>query len=461
MEGLMKGLFGGPKSAVSPSPAGDDADFADYAGAPDPTPASISPVTAASAGQQQAVPTSRPGITYTKWYKVWERTSPSDFYQEAIILPFIVLLVGLHAWGRSKNKRKAKGWITAHAPVLEKEFALVGFGGRKAPTVDDVQSSGLLQAMTSDDLVIPTELLKEKTAQEYTTYATGRQNVAFVDVKVSLFKRYNPVTFLLELALSFFFDSIRSPVERMEATSYAFDGKEKDLIPVQNQREQETMEARVKGLQSSYDGFVWAVVNKDGMRQLRDERYDISLTTTKDHPKLPPWATVMSESAEITELLLTPELTKAVEQAGDAAFEYLIVTDQPIDKPQKLNETIPRKRLSLSLRLPSSTSSSAYAPTLPIFSLFLRLPDTLVSSAHFRPEVLKRIRATREDEIRKLKKVSEDEKAEERKLEGDRKKKAERESRLKGMGAEEQRKFLEKERERDQRKQGKKMTKKA
>ena len=281
------------------------------------------------------MPTSRPGITYTKWYKVWERTSPSDFYQEAIILPFIVLLVGLHAWGRSKNKRKAKGWITAHAPVLEKEFALVGFGGRKAPTVDDVQSSGLLQAMTSDDLVIPTELLKEKTAQEYTTYATGRQNVAFVDVKVSLFKRYNPVTFLLELALSFFFDSIRSPVERMEATSYAFDGKEKDLIPVQNQREQETMEARVKGLQSSYDGFVWAVVNKDGMRQLRDERYDISLTTTKDHPKLPPWATVMSESAEITELLLTPELTKAVEQAGDAAFEYLIVTDQPIDKPQK------------------------------------------------------------------------------------------------------------------------------
>ena len=238
-------------------------------------------------------------------------------------------------WGRRKNKRKANAWIKAHAPALQKEFAVVGFGGQKSPTPDDVQNSGLAKAMLSDELVIPEELLKEKTAQEYTTYATGRSNVAFLDMKLLLFKRYNPLTLVLEWILSLFFESITAPVERMEATAYAFDGKEKDLIPVASQREQENLETRVKGTQSSYDGFVWAVVNKDTMRRLRDDRYDISLTSTKDHPKLPMWATVMSESAEVTDMLLTPELIKAIEETGDDLFENLIITDQPVDKPQK------------------------------------------------------------------------------------------------------------------------------
>ena len=261
--------------------------------------------------------------------------SPSDFYQEAFILPFIIIIVGLHAWGRRKNRRKARSWIEAHAPVLEKEFAVVGFSGRRPPTVDDIQASGLLKATVSNSLAIPAELLKEKTAQEYSTYATGRQNVAFLDIKLSLFKRYNPLTLILEWSLSFIFDSIRTPSEGMQAIMYTFDGKEKDLIPTPNQREQDGLEARVKNLQSSYDGFVWAIVNKDYMRQLREDRYDISFTVQKDNSKLPSWATIMSESAEITEQLLTPDLTKAVEQAGDTVFDNLIVTDQPLEKPQK------------------------------------------------------------------------------------------------------------------------------
>lgn len=122
----------------------------------------------------------------------------------------------------------------------------------------------------------------------------------------------------------------------------------------------------------------------------------------------------------------------------------------------RLDETAPRKRLSLSIRLPSS-----FTPTLPLFTHFLRLPDTLVSQAHFRPEVQRKLRATREEEIRKLKKVGEGEKAEERRLEGEKRKKETRDARLKGMSADEQRKFLEKEREKGTRKQEKKMSRKA
>ena len=126
----------------------------------------------------------------------------------------------------------------------------------------------------------------------------------------------------------------------------------------------------------------------------------------------------------------------------------------------RLNETIPRKRVSLSLRLPSSDSPDAYKDTVPLFEYFLRLPDILASQAHYRPEVMRKVRTTREDEIRKLKKIDDDEKAEDRKAEADRKKKESRDAKLKGLSADEQRKFLDKEREKDQRKSQKKMTRK-
>ena len=85
----------------------------------------------------------------------------------------------------------------------------------------------------------------------------------------------------------------------------------------------------------------------------------------------------------------------------------------------------------------------------------------LAASAHFRPEVSRKIRSTREDEQRKLRKQSDEERAEERRLEGEKKKRETRDARLKGMSAEEQRDFLDKERRRSGKKQEKKMSRKA
>lgn len=127
----------------------------------------------------------------------------------------------------------------------------------------------------------------------------------------------------------------------------------------------------------------------------------------------------------------------------------------------RLDEANPRKRVILSLRLPSSLQASAYKPTIPLFEYCLRLPDVLVATAHFRPEVTRRIKSTREEEVKKLKKADEGEKAEERRLEAEKKKKEMRDTRLKGLSAEEQRKFLEREREKGQKKQEKRMSRKA
>jgi hypothetical protein len=130
-----------------------------------------------------------------------------------------------------------------------------------------------------------------------------------------------------------------------------------------------------------------------------------------------------------------------------------------LNRSTRLNETTPRKRITLSIRLPSSEET--YNSTVPLFQYFLRLPDFLTTNARFRPEVTRRIRATREDEIRKIKKVDDDEKAEERKLQADKEKKEKRDLLLKKMSADEQRKFLEREREKEQRKSQKKRTQRA
>ncbi|MCJ1313309.1 hypothetical protein MMC25_006986 [Agyrium rufum] len=462
-KGFFAGLFepGAPGQPKPPPKVAQDDDFADFAKAPEPTPAAYQAATAVASDMPTLATPDSNLVPYTAWYRVWERTQPSDFYQEMAIVPFILFIVGLHAWGRRKNRRMARQWIESYAPALEKEFATVGFSKNKPVTADDVQQEGLLKASLASSQVIPPDLLKEKTAQEFTTYATGRQNVAFVDITLKLFKRYNPLTLILEIIMSFFFETVNAPMETMTAVMYTFDGREKDLVHVPSQKEQDALESRVKNMQSSYDGFVWAIVHKEGMRHLREDRYDISFTSTKDSANLPPWATIMSESAEITNTLLTPELISAVEKAGDECFRNLIITDQPIDKPYKLNETVPKKRLSLTLKLPSSPSQQTYAPTMPLMSYFFRLPDILVSQAHFRPEVMRKVKSTREEEIRKLKKIDDDEKAEERRTEEAKRKKEEREGKLKGMSAEEQRKFLEKEREREQKKNSKRMTKRA
>jgi hypothetical protein len=124
----------------------------------------------------------------------------------------------------------------------------------------------------------------------------------------------------------------------------------------------------------------------------------------------------------------------------------------------RIDETVPKKRLSLSVKLP--TSSSAYEATLPLFACFLRFPDNLVSQAHFREGVMRRIKSTREEEIKKLKRIDDEEKQEERNTQRDKTKKAERDKKLRGMTSEEQKKFLDREREKETRKAEKKMTKK-
>jgi hypothetical protein len=243
------------------------------------------------------------------------------------------------------------------------------------------------------------------------------------------------------------------PHDVVEATLYPFDGREALLVPGLPG----AMELRSKDNKSAYDGCVWAIVHKECMKQVRDDRYDVSLTFTKDNTKLPNWLTVMSESAEITEVVLTPELAKAAEAAGDL-LEYLIISDQPIERPKTLDETAPRKRVFLKYRIPSNND---YTKLLPLFQYFLRITDQLVQVAHFRPEVLRKVKAVRDDTVKQIKKADDEEKAEERAQERERVKKAKRDEELNALDAKAQKKYLEREREKNIRKSTRKQTTRA
>ncbi|KAK3333819.1 hypothetical protein B0T19DRAFT_138407 [Cercophora scortea] len=380
---------------------------------------------------------------YTKWYNVHERHSLSEFKVEGLILASIAVVLLLHLFGARLNRTKAKKWIRAHAAPLAVEFALVGYSG--VPSSAD-KSSAELEKLSEQSL-------KEKSLFEFATYATGRANVAFVDVKLTLKKRFNPLTTFVETALGFFTDSFDQPADIVEATLYPFDGKEALTVPGLPG----AAEIRAKDSKSTFDGFVFALVHKESMKKVRDDRYDVSLTITKDHAKLPSWLTVMTESAEITELMLTPELIKTAEAAGDL-FEYLIVSDQPVERPTTIDETAPRKRIFLKYRLPSDNN---YERLVPLFHYFLRVTDLLVQGAHFRPEVMRKVKAVRDEAVRLIQKASEDEKAEERAIEREKAKKAKRDAELKSLDAKAQKKYLEKEREKETRKGMKRQTARA
>lgn len=103
-------------------------------------------------------------------------------------------------------------------------------------------------------------------------------------------------------------------------------------------------------------------------------------------------------------------------------------------------------------------SDNNYEPLLPIFQYFIRIADQLVKEAHFRPEVLKKVKSVREDVAKQIQRADLEEKSEERNFEREKARKAKRDQELSQLDAKGQKKYLEREREKELRKQQKKMT---
>ncbi|KAK9369381.1 hypothetical protein V1509DRAFT_620621 [Lipomyces kononenkoae] len=345
------------------------------------------------------------------WYYNW--------WNEIWFFVIVVAFVALHVAGNSWNKRTATKWMKSQADALRSQFFQVGFDN----SVTTMETSQMPVS----------KYLKRVSPVDYVFYATGRLNISLVQGKISLLTRHNLIMLVLEYALSFLM-STEPPKDVVEFIAKPTDSDK-----------------------SSYDGFVFAIVNKEIMKRVREDSYDLSLTKTTDHPKLPVSCTVMSESAEITETLFTPELLDAV-KAAESVLQYLVISDLPVDRPKTVEEYVPTKRALLSVKIANTPEQER--ATTQLLNAFLNTIDFAVAKAHWRPEVARKLKATRDDEIRKLKKIAEEEKAEE--LAKQRAKEKKEQKQVAGkLTAEEQRRAQTKEREKELRKMRTKQIRKA
>lgn len=95
---------------------------------------------------------------------------------------------------------------------------------------------------------------------------------------------------------------------------------------------------------------------------------------------------------------------------------------------------------------------------MPIFQYAIRLTDQLAKEARFRPEVLRKVKSVRDDVVKQIQRADLEERSEERNYEREKAKKAKRDQELAALDAKGQKKYLEREREKEMRKQQKKMT---
>ncbi|GMM37242.1 hypothetical protein DASC09_045670 [Saccharomycopsis crataegensis] len=290
---------------------------------------------------------------------VQERVLSRSWNMEGIVLALVLVTVGLYLGGSYANKSKFESWIREQSKNLESQFFQVGVSKK--------------ELFFSDD------------EQHYVSYASGRVNVAQFIMKFTLESRQNFTVWLMEHVFHFFFESIEALNDEVEITA--------------------TLHDDIK-----VDPFICAIVNKDDMDKKRKDNYFLSLTKTSDSDKLPVEYVYMSESAEINDALWTPELKELLEQNVDL-IQYIAFTDQSSVHPFSLDETKPKFKAYLKLKLKSDKSS--LARTSEIINRFLELIDFIASKKFkIRSEVSKKIAKVREAEVKKLQKLIDQDKKE-------------------------------------------------
>ncbi|KAJ8086630.1 hypothetical protein PM082_005453 [Marasmius tenuissimus] len=235
---------------------------------------------------------------------------PAYFKTEVYLIGVILLYVLAWFIGKGVNGRKAERWVDAHKPVLEQQFSKTNY-------------RGLLRDGYTD----------------FFTFSTGRRNIASLHVVLA----FRPIHDLLQ----YIFYTVRTLVD----LDYRFrDDLELDFKLLPNALPHD---------------FVWAVVAKEELRKIKDDRWDLTFTKTSENPSLPPNLSVMSEFADVTDniLRISPLANILKDPRIQPYFRSLSVTDQPRDRPAKPVEAEKReKHVILTLSIPPSSHTKDTVP---------------------------------------------------------------------------------------------------
>ncbi|KAL0070762.1 hypothetical protein AAF712_001983 [Marasmius tenuissimus] len=238
-------------------------------------------------------------------------------------------------------------WVDAHKPVLQQQFSKTNY-------------RGLLRDGYTD----------------FFTFSTGRRNIASLHVVLA----FRPIHDLLQ----YIFYTVRTLVD----LDYRFrDDLELDFKLLPNALPHD---------------FVWAVVAKEELRKIKDDRWDLTFTKTSENPSLPPNLSVMSEFADVTDniLRISPLANILKDPRIQPYFRSLSVTDQPRDRPAKPVEAEKReKHVILTLSIPPSSHTK---DTVPIVEAVFPFIDSL-TKINLRPETKTKLKKVREDLDKSLK----------------------------------------------------------
>ncbi|KAL6309538.1 hypothetical protein BKA93DRAFT_757884 [Sparassis latifolia] len=345
---------------------------------------------------------------------------PALFKQEAVILAIALVYIAAYFIGKKMNANRANKWFKEQRSILTAQFSRPW------------QREGLIQDGSSDFFI----------------YSTGRRALTSLHTTLSLRPRHD----LAQVAFQFGRGLIEldyKPCDEVELNFAFRNTPGKEGVP----------------------DCVWAVVAKDQIRGIKENRWDLTFTKTTDNPSLPPSLTVMSEIADVTTNLLKPLGTLSLPAVlSDPAllpyFRSLSLTDQPRTRPKAPPAPgAPRTRhLILSLALPPPSAAQAVRP---LIAASFQLVDAIAGegkvfgsrgglAAALRPETKSKLRKVREELARELKEEAGKEKAEEKAEEKAAAKKKAEEERLSKLSASDQKKEMEREKKRLMRKtQGK------
>ncbi|KAG1051951.1 hypothetical protein G6F55_001100 [Rhizopus delemar] len=317
-----------------------------------------------------------------------------DFQMEIVLSITFLLFTLVWYQGKSNNMKKAKSWLGTQIEYLHSQFTLVGDG--------------------------KSLLIKDGPA-DYLLYVSGRRHVQFGHWWLKLKPRNDLLTYFTTQVLAML-GQVKPAADRV-TLKLVLDR----ALP---------------------EKFVFAVMNKSESSELVKKRFDLNRVAKLGSSKaIPNSLTVYTESQKLADLILsTTRIGEIITSAADR-LESLVVSSLPSEEPSKYENDGP---LTVSLSFLMSSDKTLD----PLVELACELPD-VISELKLTADIRNQVSKNRDQLRKEYAKIIAAERAEELAKKKAEAKKAEAEK-IKKMSPSEQRKYEEKERLRQLKKQQKK-----
>ncbi|KAI8883686.1 DUF1682-domain-containing protein [Backusella circina FSU 941] len=321
-----------------------------------------------------------------------------DFQMEIVLLTGFLVYTLVWYQGKRNNLSKAKNWLEGQIDYINSQFALVG-----------------------DKTTNEKSVLMMDGPSDYLLYTSGRRNVQFGHWWFKLKPRNDVLTLFTTKILSTFTSTTPPAADRVVLTL--------------------TLDKEIN------EQFVFGVVKKELADDLYKKRFDLKNTGKIASSKvIPENFTIYAEAQKLADAILTTKVGEIISQNADR-LESLVISSLPAVEPEMF-ESDGAITISLSFLLPNDNQSDRFV------ELACELPD-IVAQLRLAADVKSKVRKNREELTKEFSKKVAAERAEELQKKKADAKRAE-EERVKKLSPAEQRKYEEKERVRQMKKQQKK-----